>query len=204
MEVASVCIRYNTRFPCSYIYEGCFCMYSVYFGYFFILKHLLYSFHFRFKRDSRQCLSIVQQLLQVVCLMETYCVPRSVLHTLNLVLAFLVTDANRSRRLVVRLTRQWENREPFIITWNSTKLSHRCDLHYLKWLFTSSTFASNQRLLFFFFFFPLSFIFVPHSRDFCSFLSYYNSYSPSFSYYFLSFILSLFLHLLHTVGIWTF
>jgi hypothetical protein len=100
--------------------------------------------------------------------MESYCVSRCILNTLNLVLAFVVTDANRSRRLVGRLTRQWESRGPFIISRNSTKLSHRCDLHYLKWLFTSSTFASYQRLLFFFL--SLSFfVFVPRRRHFCGF-----------------------------------
>jgi len=92
--------------------------------------------------------------------MESYCVLHCVLNMLNLFLAVLVTDANRSRRLVGRLTRQWESKGPFIITWNSTKVSHRCDLHYLKWLFASSTFASKQRLLFSSFLYRPSFSFI--------------------------------------------
>jgi len=136
--------------------------------------------------------------------MESYCVPRSLLNTMNLFLAFLVTDTNRSCRLVGRLTRQWESKGPFIITWNSTKLSHRCDLHYLKWLFTSGTFASNEQLLFFLFFIILLFHSSPSAFLRVSLHSYYDSYSPSLSCSFLSFILPLFLHLLHIVGIWAF
>ena len=88
----------------------------------------------------------------------------------NLVLVFLVTDANRSRRLVGRLTRQLESKGPFIITRNSTELSHSSDLHYLKCLYTSGTFTSNQRLLFYSFLYPSSFFTALHRLHLCGFL----------------------------------